>query len=89
MIAYWALFAIFAIGAFFDTRFEPDLRRPRPFWLAGGLVAMLMVGLRYEVGADWETYQFIFNRAGLFEFWRIVSIGDPGFQARQRLATAR
>lgn len=81
MLAYWALFAFFAAGAVFDARHPPDLRRPRPFWLFGGIVIALMVGLRYEVGADWETYGFIFIRAGHLAFWRAIEIGDPGFQA--------
>ena len=81
MLAYWALFAFFAIGAVFDVRQPPDLRRHRPFWLFGGLVIALMVGLRFEVGADWETYGFIFKRAGLLDFDRVVEIGDPAFHA--------
>ena len=81
MLAYWALFAFFAIGAFFDARNQPDLHRSRPIWLFGGLIVALMIGLRYEVGADWQTYGFIFSRAGFLDFWRVIAIGDPGFQA--------
>jgi hypothetical protein len=40
-----------------------------------------MIGFRYEVGADWETYQYIFNFAGRVGLARAVEIGDPGFQA--------
>lgn len=64
-----------------DVGRPPDLRRQRPAWLLGGLLIVLMIGLRYEVGADWEQYEFIFSYAGRLEFWRAVGIGDPGFQA--------
>jgi hypothetical protein len=81
MLAYWALFGFFAIGAIFDVRNPPDLRRPRPMWMAGAVAIALMVGLRYEVGADWETYEFIFRAAGYLDFDRVLALGDPGFQA--------
>lgn len=81
MLAYWAVFAFFAIGSVFDARNPPDFTRSRPIWVFGGVMIALMIGLRYEVGADWETYGFIFSRAGYLDFWRAVEIGDPGFQA--------
>lgn len=81
MLAYWALFGFFAIGSVVDIGKPPDLRRTRPAWLLGGLIIALMIGLRFEVGADWETYAFIFARAGYQDFWRALAIGDPGFQA--------
>jgi hypothetical protein len=81
MLAYWALFAFFALGAVFDVRNSPDLRRARPIWLFGGVMTALMIGLRYKVGADWETYGFIFDATGYFDFWRVINMGDPGFQA--------
>ena len=54
MLAYWALFTIFAIGAVVDSQKAPDMRRPRPVWLFGGLIIALMIGFRYEVGADYQ-----------------------------------
>ncbi len=81
MLVYWAIFAFFAVGAVMDASRPPDLRRKRPAWLLGGLLIILMVGLRYEVGADWQQYEFLFSAARLMDFWRFVSIGDPGYQA--------
>ena len=81
MLVYWAMFAFFAIGAFVDAGRPPDLRRTRPAWLVGALLIIVMVGFRYEVGADWQQYGFIFSYAGQLPFWRAVSFGDPGFQA--------
>ena len=49
-------------------------------WLAGAGVA-LMIGLRFEVGADWENYLRIFQRASFGSLDRAISEGDPAFQA--------
>ena len=81
MLVYWAIFAFFAAGAVMDAGRPIDLRRQRPAWLLGGLLIILMVGLRYEVGADWEQYEFLFAYAGRMDFWRAAAIGDPGYQA--------
>jgi hypothetical protein len=81
LLVYWAIFAFFAVGAVMDAGRPPDLRRQRPAWLVGGLLIVLMVGFRYEVGADWEQYEFIFSYSGQAAFWRAVAIGDPGYQA--------
>jgi hypothetical protein len=81
MLVYWALFAFFAVGATFDVRNRPNLMRPRPIWIVGGLMIFLMIGLRYKVGADWQQYEFIFSYAGHVGFSRAIEIGDPTYQA--------
>src|SRR5687767_8444536 len=59
---------------------RPDFARRRPVWILGGILIFIMIGFRYEVGADWQTYQFIFAYAGRASLERAVSIGDPGYQ---------
>jgi hypothetical protein len=81
MLIYWALFAYFALGAWIDARREPDLHRRRPYWIIGGLLILVMIGLRYKVGADWVTYELIFRRASNLSFARAIDMGDPGYQA--------
>lgn len=81
MLAYWAIFAFFAIGALAEARRQPDFSRPRPIWMFGALLVLVMIGFRYEVGADWFTYKFIFSYAGAVDFARAVNIGDPAYQA--------
>ena len=39
-----------------------------------------MVGLRFDVGADWRTYDFLFQYAARADLWRVLEIGDPGYQ---------
>ena len=80
MLVYWAIFALFAAGAAFEVGRRPDFSRFRPFWILGGILVFVMIGFRYEVGADWQTYQFIFAFAGRATLERAVDVGDPGFQ---------
>lgn len=81
MLAYWALFAFFAVGAFMDSDRKPDFQRHRPGLVVGAILIVAMVGLRYQVGADWEQYEFILSYSGYLDFWRALAIGDPGYQA--------
>lgn len=80
MLAYWLIFAYFAVGAFVEANRTPDPTRRRPGWVLGGVLIFLMIGLRYEVGADWKTYGFIFTYAGYASLERLIGIGDPAFQ---------
>ena len=81
MFPYWLLFGIFAAGATLG---------PRNRFLAGGsagpvlafctIVMALMIGLRYQVGADWGTYNDLFRIAGRASLERVIGEGDPGYQ---------
>jgi hypothetical protein len=44
------------------------------------IVMALMIGLRFQVGADWDEYERIFTFAGRASFDRILNWGDPGYQ---------
>ncbi len=46
----------------------------------GSLLIALAIGFRYEVGADWETYGFLFSYARYADLARVLTIGDPGYQ---------
>ena len=48
--------------------------------MAGAIAITLAIGLRYEVGADWLTYKFLFSYARYADLWRALRIGDPGYQ---------
>lgn len=56
-----------------------ERQRPLPF-LIGSTIIALLVGLRYEVGADWPTYEFLFSYARYADLGRMLKIGDPGYQ---------
>jgi hypothetical protein len=82
LAAYWALFAFFAAGAIIAGSFSGEnVRRPGVIFAIGAIVTTLLIGLRYKVGGDWASYEFMYYRAGPLAFSDALSIGDPAYQA--------
>ena len=82
MLIYWILFAYFAIGAAFDSERRGIGRITAPgLFAAGGILMAVLIGLRFEVGADWSAYVRIFLHSRYIGFGRALEIGDPGYQA--------
>jgi hypothetical protein len=77
---YWLLFGYFLFGALLSNSSATGRMPSLPPMLVGTLIVALMVGLRFEVGADWITYEFLFDFAGRSSLERALSIGDPGYQ---------
>lgn len=50
-----------------------------PLFLAMGILTILMIGLRYEVGGDWVTYREIFDFIGYQRFGDALGTSDPGY----------
>jgi hypothetical protein len=76
---YWILFSVYAIGA---LQFRSDFQRPiagGPLFAAAAVLTALMIGLRYEVGADWPTYVEILQEIGDADFLKGVFSQDPGY----------
>ncbi len=80
MFPYWILVAYFAAGALLSDNDRRSGLRVSTGLTIGGIIIALMVGLRYEVGADWPTYKILFSYAAYSDLWRMLSIGDPGYQ---------
>jgi len=94
MIAYWLLFLVFAVGAFWSALKRPALvahpeaagsadARPKPttgkaLGIAA-LMATLLIGLRFEVGTDWVSYIRIFKFTALVDPWTAMHRIDPGY----------
>ena len=82
MLIYWILFAYFAIGAAFDSERRGVGRVTAPvLFAAGGILIAVLIGLRFQVGADWSAYVRIFLHSRYIGFGRSLEIGDPGYQA--------
>lgn len=82
MAVYWFLFAYFAVGAIIGGSLRSaDSRRPNILFTAGAIIMGAIIGFRYQVGGDWITYQFIYDRAGPLGLSDALSIGDPAYQA--------
>ena len=81
MTYYWLLFSIFAFCAALAPGQQAKGRATNGMLLALLTIGMaLMIGLRYEVGADWNVYQRMFTDAGRASFSRMLRLGDPGYQ---------
>jgi hypothetical protein len=85
---YWLLFSIFAAGALNYRRRAPVGMQAAPFLLLAALLIAAMIGLRYETGADWESYTEIFEYTGFLDLREALSLGDPGYSLLNWLAHA-
>lgn len=85
MTVYALLFLYFVAGAAFEQS-QQRARAGRPSGASiplrfGGLLIALVVGLRYQVGADWFNYLQIFHLTSFVDFSTSLGVGDPGYQA--------
>jgi hypothetical protein len=81
LLIYWLLFAYFAVSTLV-SRDRPAGAPPLPplGLILGAVVIVLLVGLRYQVGADWRTYEILFSYARLSSLDRVLRFGEPGYQ---------
>jgi hypothetical protein len=83
---YWLLFTLFAAGAVqYDRGAQAGPRSALVLGLTS-LVIALMIGLRYQVGGDWEVYLYIFDENRISSFATILAQDDPGYNALNWLA---
>lgn len=80
MLTYWLMFLVPAwAGIAASGKARPAGRGLEFSWLMAGVLLALLMGLRYEVGGDWRTYESHYLGllgASLFE---VLSMGDPGY----------
>ena len=81
MLIYWLLFGYFGAGALLSRDLRPGERHGSLLFILGSTLIALIIGLRYEVGADWQTYRFLFSYASMADLDRVMRIGDPGYQS--------
>lgn len=81
LLPYWLLFSFFAVGAL-NSRIHPaGAEAPKGgLLLFGAIVTALLIGLRQWVGADWRTYEFLFDFAAYRDLGAVLEVGDPGYQ---------
>lgn len=80
MLVYWLMLGYFAVGSILVRPPAPGRYSGTKLLLLGTVLTALAIGLRYEVGADWRTYKFLFSYAGYGDLERVLNIGDPGYQ---------
>jgi hypothetical protein len=80
MIPYWLLFGyVFFAASLSNSSASGRQPSTMPFLIGMAIIA-LMIGLRFEVGSDWFTYDVLYRLAGRFDLWQALMIGDPGYQ---------
>ncbi|HUE78799.1 MAG TPA: EpsG family protein [Sphingomicrobium sp.] len=81
MLVYWSLFAYFVTGSLFSKAEERSTSsHVRPMLAVGALAIAILIGFRYEVGADWRQYERMFTYAHFADLGRMLEVGDPGYQ---------
>lgn len=78
MLPYWLIFCVAAALSFPRT---PD--RPNPFYwgvtFAFAAVLVVFMGYRYEVGADWISYEFIYRAVSTYPLADAMQVSDPAY----------
>jgi len=77
MPIYWVMFAVPALALLSPYRAAPELARG--LWLAVATIFTVLIGLRYEIGADWWPYVGHYERAIGISFWDALETSDPGY----------
>lgn len=86
MWPYWMIFFIPALIAISASRRNPSIAnglynlRLTALWVVVILALTLVIGLRFEVGADWGAYIDYFDYAQTISFANVVQLSDPGYQ---------
>lgn len=80
MFAYWALFSYFVAGLLSDRSSDRSHRISSFFLLVGAILIALMIGLRFQVGGDWDQYEQLFAYARFSNLGQMLEFGDPGYQ---------
>ncbi|MFL6720859.1 MAG: EpsG family protein, partial [Sphingomonas sp.] len=78
MLLYWSMFLVLTLGAVLNQ--EDEARRSRVlFILFASIPSILMIGLRWRIGPDWDNYHEIYNYSRLFSWSQALFHSDPGF----------
>lgn len=80
MLVYWSMFAfpaLFALVTGPRTNLRNTLNTFALVFVA--ILFAILIGLRYEIGGDWFTYEMIVAYTGYEDFLDAVLSGDPGF----------
>src|SRR5215203_2394671 len=85
MLPYLLLFSVPACAALVE-RPAQDVRRMQAVWVLAGVVLTVTIGLRYQVGGDWNHYLAYLAVMGDWELAQALAYGDPGYMLLNWLA---
>lgn len=88
MIIYWAMYGFPALFALVSQSKNRVLNTLDKFGLVLiFLLFTILLGLRFEVGADWFNYESILYQVAIEDLATAMSYGDPGFSLVAWIAT--
>ena len=88
MLPYWILFGIFALAAVRAHEVEVGERTRQAWLIVASFLLTAFIGLRYEVGPDWDSYLNLFAIADRLDLGEALARDDPGFFALMWLVHA-
>jgi len=77
MLIYWVMFAIPAFAAVLPVKFHRQVTNLA--WLLVALFFVVVMGFRFETGADWSIYMQIFYRTIEAPLIESLKMGDPAY----------
>jgi len=77
MAVYWVLFFLPLFGVLFFRAMSNNA--DKFIWGVVFFIFTLVVGLRYQIGADWFSYSYHFELARADSLFEALSDGDPGY----------
>ena len=77
MWPYWLMFLVPAWATLTPGRLRPA--QARIVWFVVGVLFALMMGLRHEVGGDWQQYIPLLRDTASRDFLEVMGRGDPGY----------
>jgi hypothetical protein len=80
VLIYWALLGFFAAGALLTRPMQPGVQSRHPLLVLGAILTAVLIGVRYKVGADWPTYDFMFHYAARASLGHVLQLGDPAYE---------
>lgn len=86
MFVYWALFSYFVTGLLSERGSDRGHRIASFFLIVGAIGIAVIVGLRYQVGADWNQYERMVAFARYASVRQMLEFGDPAYQLLNLLA---
>lgn len=76
MIAYWLMYLL---PAFATLVFQRNTAKSREVLALVGVAYVLFIGLRYQVGADWYNYLYLYDLTLRVPVGEAINISDPGY----------
>lgn len=71
------MFCFPILGILVPRALKPNARKF--MYVVFSLFLVIILGLRFEVGPDWNAYLAYYNRSDTYAFFELMQLGDPGY----------